>query len=445
MKIVRRKKNLNIRTGKKHTVREYTYCECLDFAEASYRHRIYPLLYCHLEFSGHLDIDRLKQAVNLSARIVPEILFSYSFRRGAFVNSGHTADDAVKYLTDKTTVPLRPDLSKHPQLQILITPGQGQDHVLVIMSHILTDGAGFLQYLYLLASFYNEALCMGNLYDGKFYSPKAAGKYKRNERKLSPLLKNIRVQAPTEQSRHNRLRSVPPLRPSSKGRQPFCLTAQIPEDSMKLLHSKAKRHGVTLNDIFMTAYARTIARLLNTDTAVLSCPADLRRFSPEYQELTVANMTGMYQRVAIELPAGCSFGTALQQIHLEMSLQKSRRRCFAGITILNRAFHKTPRPLLEQIIKAVYRASPVSYTNFGIVDHEKLRFNGCTLQNCFFTGAYRLPPDFQLTISTFKNVCTLNCTLLGIPNDRKNGQKILNQVKQEIEDWLKDSESLPVL
>ena len=52
-------------------------CECLDFVEASHRHRVYPLMYCHMEIIGHLDIERLKQAVSLSSEIVPEILCAY--------------------------------------------------------------------------------------------------------------------------------------------------------------------------------------------------------------------------------------------------------------------------------------------------------------------------------------------------------------------------------
>ena len=36
------------------------------------------------------------------------------------------------------------------------------------------------------------------------------------------------------------------------------------------------------------------------------------------------------------------------------------------------------------------------------------------LEMCrFVTGTYRLPPDFQLSISTFRNICKLTCTLVG--------------------------------
>jgi len=52
------------------------------------------------------------------------------------------------------------------------------------------------------------------------------------------------------------------------------------------------------------------------------------------------------------------------------------------------------------------------------------------------TGTYRIAPDFQLSISTFRETCTLNCTLIGNKQDERNGQYILEQVKHEILAWI---------
>lgn len=400
-----------------------TRCQCLDLVEAAHRSRVYPLMYCHIELEGRLNIEQLKHAVDRSARIVPEILCSYHFRRGAFFPSGFTSDDVIVQNDADPSAFMHPDLSRRPQLQIILTPNQQNERVIMIMSHILADGEGFMQYLYLLASLYNGKL---------------PGRKLRNERGLSPLLKNIRVLPPTQQTKHSRHLSTLPLRPSGKGAEFFCLTARIPADFMVLLCQKSKQSGATLNDVFMTAYARVIARLQNTDTVVLPCPADLRRFFPRSRELTIANMTGTYQRLTIEIPFGSPFCRTLQQVHIEMALQKSRRRCFSGIKVLNGISRKVPLPLLEQIIKMSYRLPPVSYTNLGVIRHEKLRFKETRIQDCFFTGTYRLPPDFQLTISTFRGACTLSCTFATSPEGRKNGQYILDQVKQELLGWTRE-------
>lgn len=408
---------------KKQTDRRIIRCQCLDFVEASHRHRVYPLMYYHMDIFGHLDIDRLKRSVSLSSKVVPEILCAYDFKKGGFVDLGYTSDDVVACVEEQPVSFLRQDLGSHPQLWIFITPKKEHELVSVIMSHILADGEGFLQYLYLLAAIYNGRQLSKDI---------------QNVRDISPLLGNIRVLAPTQQTKYHKRTSISPLRSKKIGNHFFCLTSRISEDRMALIRHRAKKYGVTLNDVFMTAYARVIARLQSIDTVVLPCPADLRRFYPELDALTVANMTGIYRRVAVEIPSGCSFTAILQQVHIEMELQKSRYRCFTGINALNRAFHKAPRILLEQAIKATYCLLPVSYTNLGVINSEKLCFKGCIIKDCFFTGTYRLPPDFQLTVSTFKDQCTLSCTLIGTANDDKNAQCILDQVKCEILNWLED-------
>lgn len=394
-----------------------TACECLDFVEAAHRNKIYPLMYCHIELAGHLDLRRLKTAIRQASHYVPEILYVYHFRRGKFMDTGLTADDTV--LLGKSLFLW--DLSMNPQLQINIDRQQKREIVTIGMSHILADGEGFLQFLYLLSFLYNE--------------PWAAFPYS-NHREVTPFLKNIYVQKQTEQTRRSKRKKAPPLRAFNNGTDYFCLVSRISKEDFLLLHTKAKRNHITLNDVFMTAYARVIARLKNVDTVILPCPADLRRLNHVTDQLTVANLTGIYRRITVEIEPQHTFHETLAQVHIEMELQKSRYRCYAGVKLLNSAFRKMPRALLRQIIKANYRILPVSYTNIGQINHQRLRFDDCTIENCFITGTYRLPPDFQLSISTFQDVCTLSCSLIGQPGDENTGQYILEQVKKEILDWV---------
>lgn len=407
----------------KEQSRKTSPCECLDFIEISHRQHVYPLIYCHLEVTGHLNIDRLRRAVSLSSRIVPEIFYAFNYHKNVFVDLNYTVDNVIKCSREFSPSPMKYNLENSPQLQILITRKEPQDYIVFVMSHILTDGKGFLQYLYLLASLYNRERINMDI---------------ENVRNLSFLLRNIHISAATEQTRYHRHLTACTLRAKTSERQNFCHTLQITPAEMSIVHQKARQLHVTLNDVFMTAYARVIALVKNMNVIVLPCPADLREFHPVSNFLTIANMSGIYQRVTIEIPAGCSFTDVLQQVHIEMELQKSRYRCFSGIKILHTAFRRIPHNILEHIIKKICHLSPISYTNFGIIDHRKLFFEGCTVRNCFLTGTYRLPPDYQLTISTFKNCCTLNCTLTGNTDDSKYGQYILDMVKEEIIKWAAD-------
>lgn len=398
-----------------------TKCECLDFVEATHRNRVYPLMYCHIEAIGGLDIARLKHAIELSGQFVPEILYSYDFKHGCFVNRYFTADDTVIINQPDFWKMPQWDLGQRPQLQIAVCREAGKDTVMIGLSHILADGDGFLQYLYLLACLYNGEVPSTHL---------------QNQRAITPLLKNIYVQPTTEQTKRGRHADVPPLRSVSNGKQYFCMNCKIAPDELNALLKKAKKCRVSLNDVFMTAYARVVAQFQNISKVTIPCPADLRRFQPVAARLTVANMTGIYKRLTVEISPQHSFSTTLSQVHIEMALQRSRCRCFAGIRQLNGVFNWALYPVVAGAVKVTYRLLPISYTNIGSIDHNRLHFENSKIVNCYMTGSYRLPPDFQLTISTFQNVCTLNCTLVGSVGDDMTGQRILEHVKSELLAWL---------
>lgn len=391
---------------------------CMDFIEAVHRRRVYPLMYCYAELSGRLDVDILKQAVSASSQFVPEILCAYDYQHNRFIDKGFTTKDVVQ--TAEPTLP-QWELDKAPQLKIAVCQKQHTASIVFGMSHILADGKGFLQYLYLLAALYNgENLEV------------------HNKREIASVLKGIHVGRQTMRIRYGKAPATQPLRSQSQCKNFFCLCSSISENDFTAIRTKAKYSHATLNDVFMAAYARVIARRQSVRQVAISCPADLRRFHPMSDTLTVANMTGIYREIPVDVSPDDRFSRTLSQISIEMNLQKSRRRCFSGIPLLNWAYPKFPRWVVAQAIKKTYHIMPISYTNIGVIDHRKLSFNGCQMTDCFVTGTYRLPPDFQLSISTFRDTCTLNCVLIGEPFEENSAQEILEQVRQELLSWAKN-------
>ena len=406
--------------------KKYTKCQCLDFVEAAHRKQVYPLMYCHMNIVGELDVDQLKKAVQMSSNYIPEILYSYDFRHNRFVDYGFTFEHVIQM--DDSNFDDNPvlDLGTQPQLKIIIRRKGKERTIIFCMSHILSDGAGFLQYLYLLASLYNGDCPREDL---------------KNKRNIEQFLTGIYVQPQTEQTKYGKKESVQPLRPYSPGIQCYLIKRIISQKEFMKLHSKAKRCHVTLNDVFMTAYARVIAAIQNTSKVIIPCPADLRRFYEQEKEcLTIANMTGVYRNIVIECESQYDFSTVLSQVSIETKLQKSRYRCFKGIRILAGIYRIIPHPLLEIIIRKTYQLLPVSYTNIGIIDHEKLFFRNCEIRDCIITGTYRKPPDFQLTVSSFQDVCTLNCTFVGDAETKVIAEDILERVAKELLEWADDNE-----
>lgn len=97
--------------------------------------------------------------------------------------------------------------------------------MIICMNHIPTDGVGFLQYLYLLASLYNGHSLTSLL---------------ENCRDISPVLRNIHIRRPTQQTRRTRHITVAPLRENSSGKQYFCLCSRIMPKDFSVLYYKKK-------------------------------------------------------------------------------------------------------------------------------------------------------------------------------------------------------------
>lgn len=398
----------------------FTKTEPLDFVEVAHANKVFPLMYCHLKMIGCLDMERLKSAVSRSAQNVPEILYSYDKAQRRFVSHGFDVEQVfVLNPTDFKNCP-RWDLYSDVQLKISVQKVDNENNIVIALSHLLSDGEGFKQYLYLLAALYNEEH-IGDL---------------KNERALSALPKTIHIQQLTQQTRSAKTMYLSPLLLKSKGGDYTCLNCCLAPNELVLLREKAKKHGATLNNVFMAAYSRVIAYSLGESKVVIPCPADLRRFLLSVKsKLTVANMTGIYRTLVIDVEREHDFDSTLGQVQIEMDIQKSRYRCFVGIRTLSKLYWRLPVPLLKRAIQTTYRLAPVAYTNLGVIDSRRFIFHGCDIVRCYLTGSYRAAPDFQLSISTFDDVCNLNCMLIGGHANRKIGQRILEQVKNELLEW----------
>lgn len=393
--------------------------ECMDIVEASRQKELYPLIFCHLQMKGLLDIEKLKEAVGRSGRIIPEIFYIYDFEQGIFIDKGFCADHVI---LEQQAFPQewKWDLSEDTQLKIIIYSQRTGTHIVIGISHILCDGKGFLQYLYLLA----------DLYNGKEVSESI-----KNQRAVSPYLKNIKVGRITDQTKANRKYFMNTIKVSGKGATPYCLWECIGDDDLKKLKDKASIYHATLNDVFMTAYACVLSRIQNTETVNIPCPADLRSFIDNNGDMTIGNLTGIYRTISIEVRKDRSFVEILQQVHIEIELQKSRYRCFEGIRELNTIYKILPVPYVSLLCRMTYHLKHISYTNLGIIDRERLQFSNCEIKACFVTGSYRKMPDFQLSISTINSVCTLNCTVLGNDEWKEKCEGILRDIKKELLIW----------
>lgn len=390
-------------------------CGCMALTQIAHKDRIYPVMYLRMVLRGRLDQERLKRAVNRSASYVPEILYCVDFQKGRFINRNWTADRVICTGAHTDEDIFDWDLSSDVQMKIWIRRGKDSENLVIGMSHIVTDGNGFLQYLYLLCAIYNG---------------EEPGADLKNERDIKAALEKA-PKAPflIKSGRGSEIRG---LSGAPDGKAPYCVCRLIGENEFAELSAGAKMLHVSVNDVLMTAYARVLSRLLKEKTVVLPCPADLRRRSGLAGKLTVGNLTGAYRSVPIVVSDGDSFLETLRQVHEELHRQSEKHLCFRGLRLLHFAYGGIPSAFLAGMIRMVYKICPVSYSNIGKIDADRLRFFECNTESCYLTGGYRKEPDFQLTVSTFKNRCTLNSTRIGGAQGKKEAEMILEAVRKEL-------------
>lgn len=396
---------------------DYISCEYMDLIELAHMDRIYPVMYCKLVIQGDFNLKRFKESIEKSAQYIPEILYSVDFRRCRFINLQHTVNDVFFTGNDEEGFISAWDLSTDTQLKIFMIQDNNIWNLTIGMSHVLTDGVGFLQYLYLLASIYNGITLPGGL---------------KNIRNMDVVIKKIPFCISKD---HDSIHEKVICRYHG-GNKYYCLCCCVNEMDFKRICVKAESLNISINDVLMTAYSRIIAQRLRETNVSIPCTVDLRRVCFEKNRLTIGNMTGLYRSIPVFVADEDSFETTLLQIHKEVKRQRETLQCFRGIKILQMLYRKIPARNLVWLIRGNYRLNPISYTNMGKIDSNRLYFADCNIKSCYTTGTYRKASDFQLSVSTFKNVCTLNCTLSGGIQRKTEGETLLEEIRKELIDWL---------
>jgi NRPS condensation-like uncharacterized protein len=112
-----------------------------------------PLIRCRIDFSNHIDENRLKKAVTLSLDAVPLINACFDGRsfRPRWIKRSFTGCDIVHVVeadldTNKQIISLfssNIDFAAEPQLKIHLIKKPDGDTACVIINHMICDGAGF--------------------------------------------------------------------------------------------------------------------------------------------------------------------------------------------------------------------------------------------------------------------------------------------------------------
>lgn len=383
--------------------------------------RMYPVVSCQVQLTDRIDLNRLKQAVLLTAQVEPLLFSRYHRSQNEWISLPLNADQVVIEVADTTNLfdpKMKIDWENDVQLKIFVSHSADGDHLGIYISHIMTDGGGFKQYLRLLSTTYTELTV-----DAKLH----------NNPSIVNLTKAIMNSKPSgNHSDHPQNVLGLPI-DDQPGKRSFVGHVETTPTESKRIISWSKQQGVTINDLLMGAFIYRLRQYNDFDDIALACPTDMRNFMPQQDEKTlrIGNLTSRYNP-SFKVLKSDDLMTVIQTVHQEMSDLKAQRQCFDSIRDLLTNVDNKSLPELWEIVETNYHVRPIGYTNMGMVNDDCLQFGNLTTKSAFINGSFRTAPMFQMAASTFHQQISLTFNMIGSQTAYKQGMEFLQEVKQAI-------------
>lgn len=373
-----------------------------------------PVVRVELTFAQALDKPKFEQALHAVVGVVPELGCRY-----VLATNSYTPIDAP-LIHDAVA---NPDadarnwrLTEAPQLRVY---WQSDQHLVIYISHVFADGAGAKELLYLIAQAYRDG---GAALAGKTNSTDAAW--------LQAQVAKHQIQAAGADHPAKPL-SLPALADDAKKTYRVGHLTLSATTTQALIHA-AKALGVTVNDVVMAAFGRSVQRFSDTSRIALACPTDMRQFAPDDQR-RIANFTSRYN-FDIDAPDAEPFAAIVQRVHEAMVKNKQTRQCFDSIQDLLAQVHTAPLAELQQTVAANYHMRDIAYTNFGVLAQDQLDF-GVALNQVIMTGGFRTAPAYQTAVATYAGRLTLAFNMIGNETDYRFGIALLHLQELLIENF----------
>lgn len=383
-----------------------------------------PLIRCCIRFDGKIEKSKVMMSIKRLMYAYPVTRCRFDLKKQEWIESSFStkdylsiidADDilndtiyeGVNYSNNDTrnNIIEKQILSSvrigiEPPVKFVLIRCHENDIICIIASHLLCDGRGFEQILYSFAEFYSRS-----------NQDEVSDIYVRRE--FGQITKNISLKSKIK-ILHSKSLPIPdgvkeelPL--MGKSGEAKLLIRQLDSVIFSKIHDYAKSNGASINDVILTAYVKSLHDLLGWNGVSIPCPVDLRRFSNNSNS-SVCNLTGNYY-CRVKVSTDETFDELLKDISMQMRRQKQDTNCLKDPLLFHLLYHLLPNKILEKIFFKIASVPKLSYTNLGKIDEKKLIFANVPVKEAFIATATKPVPYFQLTVSTFKNVCTLtSCT-----------------------------------
>jgi NRPS condensation-like uncharacterized protein len=404
-----------------------------------------------IRFDNLLDIEALRKAIWKTSTIFPIIRcrFVYDKKQARWegianctidnlisiieVNlSGQKEDELIE-----STITQRIVETAGPQLSVkLLRNNNTNDTLCIILNHMLCDGGGFKQFLYLLCSQYNLAVTGEK--DTKDYT----FLQKRSDRQvysdLTPkdywkfITKSSFFEKPSPLIRF-------PFSNNNQQTHPHIFSSTIPPKQFELLIAYTKKLHCTLNDLFIAALFREIDQhiaISHSVPIIISCPVDLRRYIKDKQHIGLCNLVSSFW-CSIGLDLGKNLSETTQKVRNKVEIIKRNYPGLKSFYFLNSFLRLLSYAAFEKRMKS-FPNPLIGITNTGIIEKKDLTFANASIKSAFMNGSIKFAPYIQIAFSTYENELTISINQYCTDEDASKIEKMLHSYRTQLESALTD-------
>lgn len=417
--------------------------EMWDRMQFLFRNYYDRMVHAKLTYEGSFDMDVLKNVVLFMVEKAPVLHSSFNTTviEPYWKEENYTIDDIVSYekvenadkVADEWLLGVIP-YDNNVQIKIAVFEDDKHSVLVLRNNHMCMDGGDLKYFLATLCENYT------NLKAGNY----SALHMKSGSRSCDQVYSKLEG----EDLKHakNLYKNIS----KTEDKVSFPWSESVPEDTNKIikrvineedfdkLRALAKKMGITVNDAIMAAVFRSLyemCSLKDTDSLTVSCAIDLRKHIVEG-----GLQGGLTNHTAWMAVRTMSKGESIQDtiVNVIRSTKGFKRDKFMGLyslPLLKLAYTIFPQDIAEFAIKAGYTNPLIAVSNMGLLNDQKLTFDGMKLVDGFISGAVKYKPFFLMSVTTLLGRVTLSTAIRGNQKDVDIANRYFDLVLKNIKEF----------
>lgn len=386
---------------------------------------------------GEFDIDVLKLAIGKAVDLAPILKskFVVRFTKPVWEEiDGFTVDDIFEFEegddswenVEKFLVQVI-DEEAGPQVRFKLFRKDGKDTFCMVINHMTFDGQAIKEWLGILAKYYTKLLK-----DRDF----VITDYVNGDRSFGQLFKHFtfaeKLKANTRFAHGKMPDEMIGFPYSKKNRyalEPHIMRHKLSAEDFEKIKEVGKRNHMTLNDIILAVYSRSLADLIPLDQVPLDvdCILDLRRYLPDGH---TEGLTNFVTKIIcpVDNYKNESIFSTIAQVNQNMAAAKGDYPGLGGLPQLRFGYWILPHPIAKKVVAAAFNNPLVAISNIGIMDAKTLKFGDLTTEDTFITGSIKKAPYIQLALTTYHSEITFTVALYANEEDLVTVKKFFDNM-----------------